>query len=64
MDVNVRDEGTVVLLSLQSDEAHDWVDENVAVEDWQWMGQHSFCVDHRFAVPLIEGMIRGGLEVQ
>lgn len=61
-DVLVRNEGTVVLLTPRSDEAREWVDENLGLESWQWVGD-SFAVEWRFAPNVVDGMIGDGLEV-
>ena len=51
----VRDEGTVVLIIPVTELAKKWVNENVQVESWQWLGQ-GFAVDHRYAPDLLQGM--------
>ena len=43
-------------------EARTWVDENVELEDWQWLGG-GFGVDHRYAKDLADGMTQDGLVV-
>jgi virulence-associated protein VagC len=55
VNIEVRDEGTVVLITPVSKQAKKWIDENVQVESWQWLGQ-GFAVDHRCAEDLLEGM--------
>lgn len=62
-DVEIEDQGTIVVFTLKTDDAADWVRENVSVGDWQWLGERTFAVDHRAAEMLIEGMIHVGLEV-
>lgn len=54
--------GTVVMFQPITDEAREWVDENVGLEPWQWMGP-AFAVEHRFVGDLIEGMEADGLVV-
>ena len=44
-------------------EAHDWIDEHVASEGWQWLGG-KLCVEHRCAGQLIEGAANDGLRVR
>lgn len=61
-DVLVRNEGTVVLLTPKSIEARAWVDENLGLESWQWLGD-SFAVEWRYAPNVVDGMIGDGLEV-
>jgi hypothetical protein len=53
-DVTYRDEGTVILFTLWTDEAQAFVHENVEVEDWQWMGPHSFAANRRPSIALVE----------
>ena len=55
VNIVVRDEGTVVLITLVSKQAKKWIDEKVKVESWQWLGQ-SFAVDHRCAEDVLQGM--------
>lgn len=62
-DVTVSGGGTVYLFHLESDDAHEWVEEHVQLESWQWLGR-GFGVEHRFAGPLIEGMAADGLRVE
>jgi hypothetical protein len=40
-DVLVRNEGSVVMLTPKSVEAKAWVDENLGLESWQWLGDSS-----------------------
>lgn len=62
-DVEVSNQGSVVLFILISAAAIAWVEENVQTEGWQWMGRNTFAVDHRFASDLIEGLQAAGLTV-
>jgi hypothetical protein len=62
-DITVTDEGTVVAFDIHNATARAWVEDNVETEGWQWLGRNRFAVDHRFAVPLIQGMTQDGLEV-
>lgn len=43
--------------------ARAWVDANVALEGWQWLG-NGFGVDHRYAVDLADAMAAAGLVVK
>ena len=45
-----------------SPEAQIWVDENVQLESWQWLGA-GFGVEHRYAQELSDGMTADGLAV-
>lgn len=59
-DVRIINDGTLVGLHPISDEAAQWVDDNVHSESWQWLGRILW-VDHRMALPVIEGMADAGL---
>lgn len=63
-DVTVVNHGSVVQFSLHTDEARKWVSSNVQSDDWQWLGGDTLVVDHRYAQPLVFGMIDAGLDVQ
>ena len=55
INFEVRDEGTVVLIIPMTEFAKKWIDENVQVDSWQWLGQ-GFAVDHRCAEDLLQGL--------
>ena len=59
-DFEVIDEGSVVGIAPVSEAARDWIDEKVHSESWQWMGG-TLWIDHRYADPIIAGMIDDGL---
>lgn len=61
-DVEVRDEGTLVVFTPRSAEGRAWLEANVASEPWQWLGP-SLCVEHRCAEPLSNLLIEAGLTV-
>lgn len=58
-DVVISDQGSIVLFRPRSQEAKDWIEENVDPEA-MWFG-HALVVEHRFASYLIEGMAEAGL---
>lgn len=62
-DVTVSGGGTIYLFHLESDTARDWVDDQVQLEGWQWLGR-AFAVEHRYVGALIEGMLADGLRVE
>lgn len=62
-DVEVNDCGSVVMFAPMTAEAQQWVDTNVGLESWQWLGG-AFAVEHRYADDLIEGMLNDGLVVK
>jgi hypothetical protein len=59
----ITDEGTVVLITPVSNEARQWVDENLSIEPWQWLGD-GFGVEHRYASDILEAISEemGGVE--
>jgi len=62
-DVEVKNEGSVVLLIPMSDRGKDWIDENLQLESWQWYG-NAAAVEARYADPIVDGMMDDGLEVK
>lgn len=58
-DFNIRNEGTIVLFTPNTDRAKQWIAENVA-EDSSWLGP-ALVVEHRYAGPLLEGIINAGM---
>ena len=61
-DVIVDDQGTVCAFEFQTDEALNWLDENVEYEGWQWLGGR-LIVDHRPAYGLAEAFQQAGFTV-
>jgi hypothetical protein len=61
-DFKATDHGTVVGFAPLTEAAQEFLDENVHIEDWQWVGQQ-FYVDHRPAQNLIDGIVSAGLSV-
>lgn len=51
----VTDEGTVVFITPVSDVARQWVDENLSLEPWQYLGD-GFGIEHRYADEIIQAM--------
>lgn len=63
-NVNVIRQGLGVFQFMLDDDAKAWVDENVQVDDYSWMGASSFVIfDTRCAIDIAQGMINDGLEV-
>ena len=52
-DFLVIDHRSIVAIRPLTDEALQWLDDNVAAEAWQWFGG-SLCVDHWYATSQIE----------
>ena len=65
LDVTVANHGTLFTFDLLTDEAREWVRENVQIEDHMRLGggDHSFACEHRYARDLAEGMVEAGLTV-
>jgi hypothetical protein len=62
-DFRIEDQGTIVLVTPLTEGAREWVDANVQLEGWQWLGG-SFAVDHRMAQALIDGIEDEGFAVR
>ena len=62
LDVQVRDEGTVVLFVLRSRDARRWLADNWPTEDWQWVGDNLGVSVHDAGM-LAGEMLRAGLTV-
>lgn len=61
-DVTIMNHGSVVMVAPLSPPAKEWVDENVGIESWQFLGS-AFAVDPRYVDDLIAGMMDAGLVV-
>jgi hypothetical protein len=48
------------LVTVKTEKAKRWVDENVGLKSWQWLGD-SFAVDHHCIEDLELGMVDAGL---
>jgi len=59
-DFRVKNEGTIWLFEPVTEQATDWVNDNVLTCDW-W--GNSFVVEHRYGPPLLEGIVDAELEV-
>lgn len=64
MDIEIENHGTLYLFRLHTDEAREWVEQNVEVPDYMWRGKDVFACEHRYAESLTNGMISAGLDVQ
>lgn len=62
VDVNVQNEGSIVLVRPLSDAAKAWVDEHIP-NDAQWFG-NAFAVEPRYLDEIVFGMEQDGLNVQ
>lgn len=61
-DVQVDDQGTIVLFRAVTEEAQDWIARNVDDSATYLSGR--LVVEHRYAPYLIEGMVEAGLEMR
>jgi len=61
-DFEAIDHGTIVQVIATSDEAKDWIDENVEAPAYMWNGT-VLNIEHRFAGDILAGMIESGLEI-
>jgi len=61
-DFTIRDEGTVIVFTPNTETAQTWLNSFCVIEDWQWMGP-SFVVDHRPARDLLEAILEEGLTI-
>lgn len=61
-DINIRNEGTILLLSGASDEGTGWLDDHLPKpNDWEPEGWH--VVEHRYVADIVHGAINDGLTV-
>lgn len=61
-DVRVRSGGSQFMVTPVSEAAKAWVEENVALEGWQWMGA-AFAVDQHYIEGLVALMQEAGFDV-
>ena len=47
------------IVTPKSKRAKEWVNRNICVESWQWLGD-SFIVDHHFIADIEQGMLAAG----
>lgn len=52
---------TVYLLTPKTEAAKCWLDENVASEAWQWLGD-GLGIEHRYIEGVWQGIVDAGLE--
>jgi hypothetical protein len=51
------------MVTPMSPAAREWVDENVPLESWQWLGA-GFACEPRYVTTLIDGMQEDGLTIE
>jgi hypothetical protein len=62
-DFIFRDEGSIVLLTPQTDAAHDWVNEHIGQDNGYQGLWPSVTLEPRYLAPILEGIRDAGLEV-
>ena len=62
VDVEINHCGSVVMFAALTQKSLAWIEENVSLESWQWMG-NAIAVDPRYVMNLAEGMRADGLIV-
>ena len=62
-DINVVCQGNVYQFFIVSQDAMEWVEGNLSLEGWQWMGKGSFCVDKHYVDEIVVGLTNDGLVV-
>jgi hypothetical protein len=61
-DFQIADHGSIISIKPVSEAARTWVDENVASEPWQWLGD-ALCLDARCARDLLSAIAAEGFEI-
>ncbi|MEI6232633.1 MAG: hypothetical protein WCT04_06250 [Planctomycetota bacterium] len=64
IDIQISRSGGVILFVALTQSSLEWVHENVSLESWQWLGNASFAVEHRYAEELVAAMQVDGLTVE
>lgn len=63
-DITVQSDGTITTFYAHSDEAREWIEENVEVPDYMSLRGGGFHCESRYADDIHSGMIDAGLEVE
>lgn len=64
IDFSVLNEGTIAVVTPKTQEAKNWLIENVAInEETQWWGP-GIVVEHRFLDDLLQGITNDGLTIK
>ena len=62
-DFTIHNEGSIFMITPNTQLAKDWVKDNLPLEPWQWLG-HSFSVEHRYIGEIYQSMLDEGFEVE
>jgi hypothetical protein len=66
-DIEIDDQGSIVLFKPVSSAASQWWDRSVECEDWQRIGDHdypSYAVDRRMAHAIYIGLVEAGFDIK
>jgi hypothetical protein len=63
-DVSIRDEGSVVLFTPESDAGREWVEEHIGADNGFQPYWPTVVVEHRYAGDVADGMVGDGLELE
>jgi hypothetical protein len=55
-EIIVQDHGSLIAFKLVHDSALEWVQENVDVPAYMWIGANEFVCEHRFAESVAYGL--------
>lgn len=62
-DFRIANHGSIVMVEPVTQPAKQWVEDNVQLEGWQWMGP-AFSCDPRMVDNLVAGIEADGLSVE
>jgi len=62
IDFVVMDCGSIVILTPKSQEAHDWLNENIDTENAQWWSG-GVVIEHRYAGDIVSAITQENLEI-
>ena len=62
-DVLIENHGAIALLTPMTPDAHEWIEENLEIEPWQWIGCSIAC-EPRCLDGIIDGLQENGLVVE
>jgi hypothetical protein len=63
VDLRVSNHGSVLVFTLNTDAAADWVGMNLTIPDWSWLGHRRFGIDARLAEQIVSHAVSDGLDV-
>ena len=63
IDFSVNDQGSIVILTANTEAAREWVEEHLPADRQTW-GRHGTVIEHRYADDIINGLQADGLTVE